>query len=109
MSRRYKNSDRCVAPAERKTRVIAGEESATARTPLGDALSVQAGRVKTDRAAQFSEPSAMMGKRQLVKPITRHRQEEKKMPRFNVEADGEWACFSSIVDAFVTPFMQKED
>lgn len=31
------------------------------------------------------------------------------MPRFNVEADGEWACFSSVVDAFITPFMQKEE
>lgn len=27
------------------------------------------------------------------------------MPRYNVEADGEWACFSGIVDAFITPFM----
>lgn len=27
------------------------------------------------------------------------------MPRYNVEADGEWACFSSVCDAFVTPFM----
>ena len=27
------------------------------------------------------------------------------MPRYNVEHDGYWACFSSIVDDFVTPFM----
>ena len=27
------------------------------------------------------------------------------MPRFNVEKDGQWACFSTIVDDFVTPFM----
>lgn len=31
------------------------------------------------------------------------------MPRYNVEADGEWACFSGIVDAFITPFMPLED
>ena len=29
------------------------------------------------------------------------------MPRYNVEYDGKWACFSSIVDAFVTGFMDK--
>lgn len=29
------------------------------------------------------------------------------MPRFNVEADGKWACFSTIVDDFVTPFMDR--
>lgn len=23
------------------------------------------------------------------------------MPRYNVELDGEWACFSGVVDAFV--------
>jgi hypothetical protein len=28
------------------------------------------------------------------------------MPRYNVEADGEWACFSSITDSFITPFME---
>lgn len=31
------------------------------------------------------------------------------MPRFNVEADGLWACYSTIVDGFVTPFMPKAD
>ena len=31
------------------------------------------------------------------------------MPRFNVEADGKWACFSSIVDEFITPFMPREE
>ena len=54
MPRRDRNSGRCVAPAERKTRDIAGEGSATARATLGYALSVQAGRVKTDRAARSS-------------------------------------------------------
>lgn len=31
------------------------------------------------------------------------------MPRYNVEADGKWACFSSVVDAFITPFMPLEE
>ena len=31
------------------------------------------------------------------------------MPRFNVEADGKWACFSSIPDEFITPFMPREE
>jgi hypothetical protein len=31
------------------------------------------------------------------------------MPRYNVEADGEWACFSSVVDAFITHFMPLEE
>ena len=31
------------------------------------------------------------------------------MPRYNVELDGEWACFSSVVDAFVTPFVMRDD
>lgn len=31
------------------------------------------------------------------------------MPRYNVEADGEWACFSSIPDLFITPFMPLEE
>lgn len=31
------------------------------------------------------------------------------MPRFNVEADGMWATFSSIPDAFITPFQSLED
>jgi hypothetical protein len=30
------------------------------------------------------------------------------MPRYNVEYKGKWACFSSIVDAFITNFMDKE-
>lgn len=30
------------------------------------------------------------------------------MPRYNVEYYGKWACFSSIVDAFVTKFADKE-
>lgn len=31
------------------------------------------------------------------------------MPRYNVELDGEWACFSGVVDAFVTPFVPLGD
>lgn len=31
------------------------------------------------------------------------------MPRYNVEADNEWAVFSSIVDDFITPFMCLEE
>ena len=32
------------------------------------------------------------------------------MPRFNVQrADGKWACFSTIVDAFVTGFADEEE
>jgi len=30
------------------------------------------------------------------------------MPRYNVEYNKKWACFSSVVDAFVTKFMNKE-
>ena len=30
------------------------------------------------------------------------------MPRYNVEHNGRWACFSSIVDAFITEFTNKE-
>lgn len=30
------------------------------------------------------------------------------MPRYNVEHEGRWAVFSSIVDDFITPFMPKE-
>lgn len=30
------------------------------------------------------------------------------MPRFNVEHDGMWACFSTIVEDFITPFMPLE-
>ena len=32
------------------------------------------------------------------------------MPRYNVQNEkGEWACFSSIVDDFVTEFMPREE
>lgn len=31
------------------------------------------------------------------------------MPRYNVEADGKWACFSTIVDDFITQFMERKD
>lgn len=31
------------------------------------------------------------------------------MPRCNVESGGQWACFSTITDDFVTPFMPKEE
>ena len=31
------------------------------------------------------------------------------MPRYNVEADGKWACFSSITDSFVTKFVDKTE
>lgn len=32
------------------------------------------------------------------------------MPRFNVQnCSGEWACFSSIVDDFITDFMPREE
>lgn len=31
------------------------------------------------------------------------------MPRYNVEADGKWACFSTIVDDFITQFMDRKD
>ena len=31
------------------------------------------------------------------------------MPRFNVEVDGEWACFSTISENFITPFMPLEE
>lgn len=30
------------------------------------------------------------------------------MPRFNVEYNGRWACFSSITDSFITTFAEKE-
>lgn len=29
------------------------------------------------------------------------------MPRYNIEADGRWACFSTVVDDFITPFMDR--
>jgi len=29
------------------------------------------------------------------------------MPRYNVKHNGKWACFSSIPDGFITPFMGK--
>ena len=28
------------------------------------------------------------------------------MPRYNVEHKGKWACFSTISDDFITPFMR---
>lgn len=31
------------------------------------------------------------------------------MPRYNVEADGKWACYTSISDGFITPFMSRAD
>lgn len=31
------------------------------------------------------------------------------MPRYNVEADGKWACFSTVVDDFITQFMERKD
>ena len=31
------------------------------------------------------------------------------MPRFSVEHNGKWACFSTIVDVFVTDFMDKAE
>lgn len=31
------------------------------------------------------------------------------MPRYNVESDGKWACFSTVVDDFITPFMDRPD
>ena len=31
------------------------------------------------------------------------------MPRYNVEADGMWATFSSVSDAFITPFQSLDD
>ena len=30
------------------------------------------------------------------------------MPRYNVEANGKWACFSSITDSFITNFVPLE-
>ena len=30
------------------------------------------------------------------------------MPRFNVEVNGEWACYSSISESFLTEFMPLE-
>lgn len=31
------------------------------------------------------------------------------MPRCNVESGGQWACFSTITDDFITPFMPKAE
>jgi hypothetical protein len=31
------------------------------------------------------------------------------MPRFNVEHNGKWACFSTIPDGFITVFAEKSD
>lgn len=30
------------------------------------------------------------------------------MSRLNIEFDGQWACFSTVVDDFITPFMSAE-
>lgn len=31
------------------------------------------------------------------------------MPRFNVEVNGEWACYSSISESFLTEFMPLQE
>jgi hypothetical protein len=31
------------------------------------------------------------------------------MPRYNVEHNGQWACFTSISDGFITEFMDKSE
>lgn len=31
------------------------------------------------------------------------------MPRYNVEHNGKYACFSGIVEAYITPFMSEKD
>jgi hypothetical protein len=31
------------------------------------------------------------------------------MPRYNVEHENKWACFSSIVDDFITEFMPLDE
>lgn len=31
------------------------------------------------------------------------------MPRYNVNYNGKWACFTSVSDGFITPFMDKSD
>lgn len=31
-----------------------------------------------------------------------------KMPRYNIEHNGKWACFSAISDGFITEFMDKD-
>jgi len=31
------------------------------------------------------------------------------MPRYNVNCNDKWACFSSIVDDFITPFMSLKE
>lgn len=31
------------------------------------------------------------------------------MPRYNVNHQNKWACFSSVIDGFITPFMDKSD
>jgi len=33
----------------------------------------------------------------------------KTMPRYNVESDGEYACYTSISEGFITHFMSRED
>ena len=31
------------------------------------------------------------------------------MPRYNVEHNGKWACFSSVVDDYITPWMPLDE
>lgn len=31
------------------------------------------------------------------------------MPRFNVELNGKWSCYSGISDEFITPFMPLDE
>jgi len=31
------------------------------------------------------------------------------MPRYNVEHNGKWACFSTVSDGFITEFKEKAD
>jgi len=31
------------------------------------------------------------------------------MPRYNVEYNGKWACYTSISDGWITPFMSKDE
>lgn len=31
------------------------------------------------------------------------------MPRYNVKYNGKWACFTSVSDGFITPFVDKTD
>lgn len=31
------------------------------------------------------------------------------MPRYNVQSDDKWACFSTISESFITPFMSIDE